>query len=72
MAYHSLTRQLERAREIARDQRESQIGDMELFRQLDDKQTNKQTDKRTDRAIPSVANLMTNKQTDKQTDRAIP
>ena len=43
MAYHSLTRYLERAR----DQRESQRGDMELFRQLDDGQTNKQTNKQT-------------------------
>ena len=44
MAYHSLTRQLERAR----DQRESQRGDMELFRQLVYKQTDRQIDKRTD------------------------
>ena len=49
MAYHSLTKQLERAKdqrdlEIARDQRDTQRGDMELFRQLDDRQT--------DRAIP--------------------
>ena len=44
---------LERPREVARD---SQRGDMELFRQLGngqmDKRKNGQTDKQTDRAIP--------------------
>ena len=37
-------RESQRDLERDRDQRESQIGDMELFRQLDDGQTNKQMD----------------------------
>ena len=45
-----LERQLGRARERerARDWRETQRGDMELFRQLDNRQTDKQTNKLTD------------------------
>ena len=43
-----LERESQRDLERDRDQRKSQIGDMELFRQLDDGQTNKQTNKQTD------------------------
>ena len=47
MAYDRLTEQLERAREIQMEldgARESWDGDIELFRQLVDKQTNRRTD----------------------------
>ena len=47
-------RELERARE---SQRQRQRGDMELFRQLDDRQTDKQTNGRTELFLMSLSRL---------------
>ena len=44
MAFDSLTRQLERELKRVGDKREGQRGDMELFRQIGDKQTDRWMD----------------------------